>query len=88
MNKIRAIHERRPDIENPVHGRIMVYQVGSFYTVEKDDKGKPIKREISDILLNDEHYEVYLSSGTEKMLWKGIGNTKFVSIEYVVDLED
>lgn len=87
MNKIRAIHERRPDTENPVHGRIMVYQVGSFYTIEKDEKNRPIKREISDIVSDENHFKVYLSSGNEKMLWKEIGKTEFVSIEYVVDLE-
>jgi hypothetical protein len=88
MNKIRAIHERRPDTENPIHGRIMVYQVGSFYTVEKDDKGRPIKREIIEIILHNEHFMIYLSSSTEVMLWKEIGKTEFVSIEYFVDLED
>lgn len=88
MNKIRAIHERRPDNDNPVHGRIMVYQVGSFYTIEKDEKNRPIKREITDILFDENHYKVYLSSGTEKMLWKEIGKTEFISVEYVVDLED
>jgi hypothetical protein len=88
MNKIRAIHERRPDSDNPVHGRMMVYQVGSFYTIDKDEKNKPIKREITAIIFENNHYKVYISSPNETMLWKEIGNTEFVSVEYVVDLED
>jgi hypothetical protein len=86
MNQIRAIHERRPDNDN-AHGRIMVYQVGSYYTIKADESNKPIKRKITDIVLVDNIFKVYIGSETEKMLWKEIGRTEFVSVEYVVDLE-
>lgn len=88
-NTIRRITERKPCSENHPEGFEMVYQVGTIYTVayEEVENQRPvkIKKKISAIMLVDDHFHIYVLGDNEEFLWKELGKTAYVSVEYQID---
>lgn len=85
LGKIRSVSYKIFD--NDGNPRDMVFQLGSKHNVGFEDEKKqvPIRKFVSDIVLEDERVLVYLSDGTDAQIWKNIAYNKFCTLEYEND---
>ena len=85
LGKIRSVSYKIFD--NDGNPRDMVFQLGSKHNVGFEDEAKkiPIRKSVSDIILEDERLFVYLSDGQDAQIWKDIPYNKFCTLEYEND---
>jgi hypothetical protein len=85
LGKIRSVSYKIFD--NDGNPRDMVFQLGSKHNVGFEDEKKqmPIRKYVSDIVLEDERVLVYLSDGQDAQIWKNIAYNKFCTLEYEND---
>lgn len=85
LGKIRSV--RYKIFDNDGNPRDMVLQLGSKHNVgfEDEAKQKPIRKTISDIVLEDGRIYVYLSDGADTQIWKDEPYNEYCSLEYEND---
>jgi hypothetical protein len=84
LGKIRSVSYKIFD--NDGNPRDMVFQLGSKHNVGfEDDKKTPIRKHVSDIILEDGRVLVYLSDGQDAQIWKDVPYNKFCTLEYEND---